>query len=268
MRAAMSIEAPDFMAPPIGPDEPWPRTVGAITTTRDAVQPGASALGSSRGRYARLNLATHVGDDAEAVAANRRALHASLGLARVQWLDQVHGRTCFEADARTLDTVPQADAAWTRERGLALAVLTADCVPVVIADRRGSLVAVAHAGWRGLVAGVLSAVVESLPEQPADLTAWLGPAIGPSAYEVGEEVVAAIAALPDGVRMMESCARPSGGSRRFLLDLFELSGQLLKQAGVSQVASERLCTHTDRRFYSYRRDGVTGRMATLAWLKE
>ena len=243
---------------------PWPASVGALGTTRGGC---GTLAGHSQGPYAHLNLATHVGDDPQAVAANRQLLGASTGVERVQWLDQVHGRRCIEASGETTARVPEADAAWTVERGLGLAVLTADCVPVVICDRAGSLVAVAHAGWRGLVGGVLQSVVDALPAAPADLLAWIGPAIGPDAYEVGEEVAAAVSGLADGDRLSRACASPGRVAGKYQLDLFTFSERLLEQAGVPVVHCERLCTHSDPRFYSYRRDGITGRMATLAWLR-
>lgn len=250
----------------IGPRSPlWPAGVRTLTTTRHGCGDGDLA-GHSGGVYARMNLAAHVGDDPRAVRANRQALAAATGVQRVQWLDQVHGRRCIEAGAETAASVPEADAAWTGARGLGLAVLTADCVPVVICDRAGSLVAVAHAGWRGLVGGVLSSVLDALPAAPSELLAWIGPAIGPDAYEVGEEVVAAVAGLSDGGRLSRACARPGRALGKYQLDLFSLSESLLEQAGVPVVYCERLCTHSDARFYSYRRDGATGRMATLAWL--
>lgn len=245
---------------------PWPPGVAALTTTRASIPGAPKASGASQGVYRSFNLAAHVGDAAAAVAANRQVLHGATGVTAIQWLDQVHGRRCIRANARSAATLPQADAAWTTERGLALAVLTADCVPVVVADRSGSLVAVAHAGWRGLVGGVLENLLSALPAPPAELIAWLGPAIGPGAFEVGGEVVAAIGALSDGGRLAAASARPRPGSDRWLVDLFTLAEALLRQGGIPQILSDRLCTFTDARFYSYRRDGVTGRMATLGWL--
>jgi hypothetical protein len=238
----------------------WPDTVGALTTTREFPD-GASAMGLGG-----WNLADHVGDEATAVAANRRALAGRTGVVRVQWLAQVHGTRCVEANAQTVSTVPEADAAWTRERHLGLAVLTADCVPVVVCDRVGAVLGVAHGGWRGLVSGVLETLLTALPARAEHLVAWLGPAIGPDAYEVGEDVAAAVAALPDGARLTATCLRPAGPGKHYL-DLFTLSAQLLERAGVPVVTTERLCSYSDRRFFSYRRDGRTGRMVTLAWLR-
>jgi hypothetical protein len=239
----------------------WPAGVHALTTTRRGPD----------GRYGPglngWNLADHVNDDPTAVAANRRLLAAHTGVDRVQWLTQVHGSRCVEARQDTAASVPQADAAWTRERGLGLAVLTADCVPVVVCDRQATLLGVAHGGWRGLVSGVLGNLLNVLPASPQDLMAWLGPAIGPTAYQVGGEVAAAVTALPDGEQLARACLRPGGPGRHYL-DLFTLTQQLLEKAGVATVISDRLCTYTDQRFFSYRRDGNTGRMVTLAWLDQ
>ncbi len=164
-----------------------------------------------------------------------------------------------------MTSAPEADAAWTREPNLALAVLTADCVPVVIAHRQAALVAVAHGGWRGLVAGVLQKLVAEVPAAPEDLVAWLGPAIGVAAYEVGEDVAAAVAgALGEEAG---ACLRP-GRPGKSHLDMYALSKRLLYRAGVGTVVTDALCTYSDQRFFSFRRDGATGRMATLAWLSE
>lgn len=238
----------------------WPAGCRAVTTTRRV--PDSARPGGLDG----WNLATHVGDASEAVARNRRALREAFGLARVQWLNQVHGTCVVEASAASVAMAPGADAAWTGERGLAVAVLTADCVPIALGDRAGSVAAVAHGGWRGLVDGVLTNLVAALPVPAAELVAWLGPAIGPAVYEVGEEVAARVAALPDGSRLIGQVLRPAGAPGKAFLDLFTLCTLLLERLGVRAVHSDRVCTYTDRRFFSYRRDGRTGRMATLVWL--
>ena len=185
----------------------------------------------------------------------------------VQRLIQVHGNRCIEARWETVGERPEADAAWTRARGMAVRVVTADCVPAVICDRAATVVGVAHGGWRGLVSGVLEALVDALPVAPGELIAWLGPAIGPAAYEVGHDVVSAVCGLADGERLAAACLRPGTPGKHYL-DLFTLSERLLERAGVGEVSTERLCTYSDRRFYSYRRDGTTGRMATFGWLRE
>lgn len=241
------------------PDALLPAQVRALTTTRHG--------GVSTGPYAGLNLALHVGDDPSAVAENRRRLMADTRCERIQWLNQVHGTACIQSTAENWQSVPDADAAWTTERGLGLAILTADCVPLVLWDRRGSVLAVAHGGWRGLVSGVIEQLLGQLPVAPEDLLAWLGPAIGPKVYEVGPEVADAV---NDRIRAGEGLApvlHPGVSQDRWQLDLFELSSRLLGGCGVTSVYSQRLCTASDRRFYSYRRDGQTGRMVTLAWLR-
>jgi YfiH family protein len=228
-----------------------------LTTTRTPAIPG--------GRFG-WNLAEHVDDEPAAVAAGRELLAVHSAVAQVQWLNQVHGRHCVRAGS-PVRPAPQADAAWTTEPGLGVAVLTADCVPVVVCDRGATVVGVAHGGWRGLVDGVLDSLLDDLPVAPSELIAWLGPAIGPASFEVGDDVIAAVAALPDGAALLAQCRRPSARGRH-LLDLFTLSEGLLRRQGVSTVYCERLCTVLDGRFHSYRRDGATGRMATLAWLRE
>lgn len=191
---------------------------------------------------------------------------AALGPGPMQWLQQVHGSHCIEATSETLAERPQADAAWTRQRRLSVSVVTADCVPVVLCDRDASVVGVAHGGWRGLVGGVLPALVAALPVPADSLVAWLGPAIGPQAYEVGDDVAGAVAALPEGSLLTWDCLVAGRRPGKYQLDLFTLSERLLQRAGVTQVFSDRLCTYSDERFYSYRRDGSTGRLVTMAWL--
>jgi YfiH family protein len=233
----------------------------ALTTTREG--------GVSEGRYEGFNLATHVGDVDAAVARNRALLGEGIGLERIQWLDQVHGTRCIEVVASTTDGVPQADAAWTTQRGLALAVLTADCLPVLFCRRDGGAIAVAHAGWRGLVAGVLPSVLRMLPGACGDYVAWIGPAIGVAAYEVGEEVAQAVLDMSDAGDSAAFCV-PASTTRvgKYQLDLAGLAARQLSYLGVAAVKGASVCSFTDQRFYSYRRDGSTGRMATLIWLPE
>jgi len=236
------------------PDWPAPPAVRVVTTTRQG--------GVSHGPWASMNPADHVGDDAAAVTANRARLSRQLALpAQPVWLHQVHGTGV--ADAVQAGVRPTADAAWAAQPGVVCAVLTADCLPVVFADRAGRCVAVAHAGWRGLAAGVLEAVVRSLPVPPPDLLAWLGPAIGPAAFEVGGEVRDAFTAVDP--RAADAFA--PGADTRWFADLYRLARQRLAACRVSAVYGGEWCTFRDAaRFYSYRRDGITGRMATLAWL--
>ena len=235
------------------PDWPAPATVRAVMTTR--------AGGVSAGPWASLNLASHVGDDPAAVAENRRRLRAGLDLpSEPSWLQQVHGHEV----ARLPQPLPDsADAAVAFERGPVCAVLVADCLPIFLASRDGDCVGVAHAGWRGLAAGVVEATVVALNCDPARLVAWLGPAIGPLAFEVGAEVRAAfIAGDPAATTHFHA-----GRAGRWMADLPALARRRLMDCGVSSVHGGGTCTVSDpARFYSYRRDGVTGRMAALAWL--
>jgi hypothetical protein len=236
------------------PEWPSPPGVRVISTLRLG--------GTSEGPYASMNLAMHVGDAAVSVEANRRMLRSTARLpSEPMWLEQVHGTQVVVHDGRS--DVPRADAAMTRGRGRVCAVMTADCLPVVLADRAGSRVAVAHAGWRGLAQGVLEATVRALHCPPAELIAWLGPAIGQQAFEVGTEVRDAFVA-----RSVQLAGCFAGNERgRFQADLYGLATAVLAEAGVTAVHGGGWCTASDpRRFFSFRRDGTTGRMATLAWL--
>ena len=239
----------------IEPDWPAPAHVRVLSTLRGG--------GVSDGPYASLNLAGHVGDRTEDVAANRLLLREAARLpAEPLWLEQVHG-TAVVRHAGSARTPPRADAAVAFEPGRVCAVMTADCLPVVFADRAGTRVGVAHAGWRGLVGGVLEATIAALAVPPADLHAWLGPTIGPAAFEVGPEVREAYLAKAAG---SASCFT-SNDRGRYLADIYGLARLALGAAGVASVHGGGWCTHADaQRFFSYRRDGVTGRMATLAWL--
>lgn len=234
------------------PDWPAPANVRACVTTR---------LGNaSHAPYQGFNLADHVGDDPLQVASNRRYLGEQLGC-RPAWLQQVHGTAVVRADA---NDEPQADGQWTDQPGLAAAVLTADCLPALFCNRAGTRVAAAHAGWRGLVAGVLEETVAALGE-PGQLLVWLGPAIGPSAFEVGPEVREAFLACQAEA---EAAFVPSANAGRWLADLYSLARLRLQAAGVSAIHGGGFCTVSDERFYSYRKSGVTGRFASLVWLAE
>jgi YfiH family protein len=213
--------------------------------------------GVSEGPFASLNLADHVGDDPAAVAANRRALATALALpGEPAWLEQVHGIAVADAAA---GPGQQADASVATEAGAVCAVLTADCLPVLLAHSDGTAVAAAHAGWKGLAAGVLEATVLRLG--PGRITAWLGPAIGPAAFEVGDEVRAAFVDPDPGAA---GCFRRVDGSLH--ADLYALARRRLFAAGVAEVHGGGQCTFTEAdRFYSYRREGRTGRLATLVW---
>lgn len=237
------------------PDWPLPPGVHALQTTRHG--------GISDGPWQSLNLGDHVGDDPGRVAANRLLLSARLPEVP-RWLNQVHGTTVLVADA-DIAGVPEADAAVARKVGRVCVVMTADCLPVLLCDRAGSVVAAAHAGWRGLRAGVLESTVAAMQVAPANLTAWLGPAIGPQSFEVGAEVREAFVAA-DPVAAQAFVAGTDG---RYLADLYLLARQRLLRMGVSSIHGGGLCTLCDpERYFSYRRDGVTGRMATLIWRQD
>lgn len=250
------MSTPDFILPN------WeaPATVRAVATTREG--------GVSKGAYAGFNLGTHVDDDPAAVSGNRRLLAGRLLLpAEPAWLDQVHGCDVVELDGIP-PSPPQADAALTRTPGVPLAVLTADCLPVLFCDEAGREIAVAHAGWRGLAGGVLENTVAAFDAAPETLHAWLGPAIGPDDFEVGNDVLEAFAARLPG---SEAAFEPHGHGdkeQKFLADIYQLARLALAGAGVTSVRGGGWSTVAEpKRFFSYRRDkGVTGRQATLIWL--
>jgi YfiH family protein len=255
------MQTPDFDC--LVPDWPAPPQVRALCSTR--------AGGLSSGRYASLNLGTHVGDAPQAVDANRKRLKATLG-AHAVFLEQVHGTAVLELDATTTDGM-QADAATTTLLGLACTVMVADCLPVLFCDANGSRVAAAHAGWRGLLGvhrrGILETTVESfgaLGAGAGELMVWLGPCIGPDAFEVGDEVRSAfVAASP----LAAQCFRPTAPGK-WLADLPGLARQRLQALGIARTfgndGSAAWCTVTQAsRFFSHRRDAVSGRMAACIW---
>ena len=239
----------------------WPAVAGvrALFTLRSA--------GASRAPYESFNLGAHVGDDPGAVRQNRRQLCAAHELPQEPlWLEQVHGTQVVDADhvrlAGAVQGPPRGDAAVSRQPGTVLAVLVADCLPVLFAALDGSAVAVAHAGWRGLAAGVLEATVVALASHGA-LQAWLGPAISSPHFEVGPEVREAFTAHDPAAAT--AFTANSGG--RWQCDLPALARARLAAAGVCSVYADTGCTFAQpQRFYSYRRDGVTGRNAALIWL--
>ncbi|MBE7376946.1 peptidoglycan editing factor PgeF [Pseudomonas lopnurensis] len=244
----MSARADDWLVP----DWPAPAGVRACVTTRSG--------GVSVAPFDRFNLGDHVGDEPTAVAWNRRYLQQTLGC-RPVWMSQVHSSVVIEAEPGICAV---ADASWSDRPGEACAVLTADCLPVLLCDRAGTRVAAAHAGWRGLAGGVLEATLQALAVPADELLVWLGPAIGPGAFEVGPEVREAFLA------QHAACAEAFGPSRnagRFMADLYRLARIRLAARGVSAVYGGGLCTFGDPRFYSYRRAPRTGRFASLVWLE-
>lgn len=258
----------------IAPDWPAPANVRAVSTTRSG--------GVSRGPYASFNLGTHVGDDPRAVAENRLQLRTELSLSREpHWLAQVHGaqvttighfdnplsptnvgdRVGVRVGKAAEETT--ADAAITRSTREVCAIMTADCLPVLLCDRTGKTVAAVHCGWRGLAAGILENTLAAMRTPPTEILAWLGPAIGPEAYEVGDEVRAALTkAHPEADQAFE----PRAGGK-WLCDICLIASQRLRRASVTHIYGGGFCTYSEReRFFSYRRDGECGRMASLIWL--
>jgi YfiH family protein len=233
------------------PDWPAPASVKACVTTREG--------GVSEAPFDSLNLGDHVDDRPEAVAENRRRLtdHFSIQPA---WLQQVHGIAVAHADPGIVAT---ADASWTTTPGIACTAMTADCLPALFCDRAGTRVAAAHAGWRGLAAGVLEATLDSLDVPAGEVLVWLGPAIGPKAFEVGPEVREVfINQLPEAAQAFV----PSDNAGKFMADIYLLARLRLAERGVTAVYGGGFCTVTDPRFFSYRRASRTGRFASLVWL--
>ena len=241
----------------IVPDWPAPPNVRTLITTR--------AGGVSRGAYAGLNLGLRSGDDVESVARNRAMLRQRLP-AEPLWLHQVHGTTVVEPN--NAEASPHADAALTRRPGKVCVALTADCLPLLICDADGTTVAAVHAGWRGLCSGVIEKTLRAMDRPPQGLLVYLGPAIGPKVYEVGAEVRAAfVAADQPGTPESEAAFSP-GRPSKFYADLYSLARMRLARNGVTRVYGGDYCTYTERdRFFSFRRDGATGCMASLIWME-
>lgn len=237
----------------IVPDWPAPANVKAASSLRSG--------GVSVGEYAALNLGDHVADDPLAVATNRERLQQALVLpASPKWLSQVHGIDCVDAASSPVGV--DADASFTTQAGVVSAVLTADCLPVLLCDKRGTTVAAVHAGWRGLAAGVIESTIAAMG-RPHEIMAWLGPAIGPQQFEVGAEVRAAFIARDEAAVDAFLPAREG----HWHANLYQLARLILKKQGVSAIYGGEWCTvSSPEDFYSYRRDGVTGRMATLIWM--
>ena len=222
-----------------------------------------------------MNLGAAVGDDAAAVARNRASFAAAIG-AQPVWLRQVHGTQVLRLQTGALENAARdtpADAAWTTESGIACAVLVADCLPVLLALRSGGAVAAAHAGWRGLAAGVLEATLHALCEgtgsAPGDVLAWRGPCIGPAHFEVGADVLEAFGSTPQAPHAAHFASRPrADGTPRWRADLAQLAHERLAAAGVQHIARSGRCTYGEPSdFFSFRRDRVTGRMAAAVWCR-
>ncbi|WP_346833551.1 peptidoglycan editing factor PgeF [Pseudomonas abietaniphila] len=233
------------------PDWPAPVGIKACVTTR--------AGGISLAPFDSFNLGDHVDDDPVAVAHNRALLTSRLHT-QPAWLKQVHGINIVEASPAE---VLQADASWSQTPGVACTIMTADCLPALFCNRQGTQVAAAHAGWRGLAAGVLEAAVDSFADAPSEVMVWLGPAIGPQAFEVGPEVRDAfIATHPETVEAFV----PSVNAGKFMADIYQLARLRLAAYGVTAVYGGGLSTYNDERFFSYRRGARTGRFASLVWI--
>lgn len=249
----MELIIPEWSAPP---------GVGTLSTTRRG---GVSRAPYDDGTGAGgMNLGTHVGDEPELVAHNRARLRTLLP-SEPAWLSQVHGATVLDA-AHVVDT-PPADASIATQPGVVCAIQTADCLPVLFCDRRGTVVGAAHAGWRGLAGGILENTVDRMRAVGGqEILAWLGPAIGPRCFEVGADVLAAFCERDPAMASAFTAIENRPG--KYLADIYALARRTLRNAGIDQVFGGELCTVTDKaRFYSYRRDKITGRMASLIWLK-
>jgi YfiH family protein len=239
----------------IYPDWPAPANVKALQTTRRG--------GISAAPYDTFNLGMHVGDDPVRVNRNRQLL-APLMPSEPVWLEQTHGMVVADADAAACRV--QADACIARHRGSVCVVMTADCLPVLLCDEAGTVVGAVHAGWRGLCDGVIEATVKEMGVAPHQLMAWFGPAIGPEAFEVGEEVRAAF--MAHDVKAAEAFI-PHGAQGKYHADIFRLARQRLNALGITRIHGGNYCTyHQQDKFFSYRRDGVTGRMGTFIWLAD
>jgi hypothetical protein len=236
----------------ITPDWPAADNIRAFCSTR--------IPGVSEGRYAGFNLSNHVNDAPQRVAQNRAELKQSLNLpAEPVWLEQVHGKRVVDASH---GTTAQADAAFSCAVNTVCAVMTADCLPVLICNRQGSKVAAVHAGWRGLLAGVIENTLAAMQQNPSDCLLWLGPAIGSQAFEVGAEVRQAFVDEIPATAAAFIDHKPG----HWLADIYQLARIRLRKKGLHAIYGGGLCTYTDAtRFYSYRRDGETGRMASLIW---
>ncbi len=239
------------------PDWPAPKNVRSLQTTRNG--------GISATPYASFNLGDYVGDAPLAVARNRMLLQPLLPSEPV-WLKQVHGTVVVNAAQAAC--LPEADACVSVHPGAVCVVMTADCLPVLLCDDQGSVVGAVHAGWRGLCDGVIEQTVQAMKVSPASMMAWLGPAIGSHTFEVGDEVRAAFVARQPRAAAAFIPSHLVGEGGKFLTDIYHLARLRLNDVGVTRIYGGGLCTYTDSaNFFSYRRDGVTGRMGTFIWLE-
>ena len=245
----------------ITPDWPAPMHVRAASTERIG--------GASEGPYTSQNLGLHVGDDAEVVLSNRRALMEALGLVTEPlWLEQLHGNIVLDLDTQETNSdfscnPPAADGVVTSQPDKPCVIMTADCLPVLFCDTAGTRIGIAHAGWRGLAAGVLSVAIKRMGIDPQALLVWLGPAISQNAYEVGDEVRQALMAFDQSAG---TCFKLNNAGR-WQADLYQFARRSLKADGVHAIYGGDFCTHTEsERFFSHRREAPCGRMATLIWL--
>jgi len=245
----------------IKPNWPAPKNIIAYTTTRLHEQ------GKSKPPYNNFNLAMHVDDNLNDVLQNRAILAKDLHLPNNPcWLKQEHTIDTVKIEKFSEWSDPIADASYTLENNLISAVLTADCLPILITDTEGSLVSAIHAGWKGLVAGIIEAAIKALPVQAKNLIAWMGPAIGPAAFVVGEEVKQQFISFDKTAKIaFKSTVEPN----KFWCNIYLLGKQRLNSVGVHNIYGGEFCTYSDpQKFYSFRRDGVTGRIATLIYKNE
>jgi polyphenol oxidase len=245
----------------ITPNWPAPANVKALQSTRTG--------GISLEPYNSLNLGSHVNDNPIHVAQNRQLLSQFLPSEPV-WLNQVHGVSVVDAAQTTC--IPDADASFTTHKNVVCVTMTADCLPILLCDTAGTLVSSIHAGWRSLCDGVIEATVEKLLAKPADLMAWLGPAIGPNAFEVGGEVREQFMAKDAKAELAFKTHGDNQEQNKWLCDIDKIATQRLNNLGITQIygggIDQDFCTFTEKdQFFSFRRDGVTGRMATLIWLE-
>ncbi len=233
-----------------------PEQVLLATTSREG--------GFSKPPYNNFNLGDHVGDDLALVTANRQLLYSSLNInGQIQWLEQIHGSDVVNVIAHQ-PVPPRADAAYTKQKGMALAILTADCLPILLSNKLGTEIAAIHAGWRPLAADILTATIDKFDCPANEIIAWLGPCIGPDAFEVGPEVKAQFLSLNSKL----NSAFNATNNGKYLANLHVLATRLLQVKGITTIHAMPECTHSNtQKYFSYRRDGQTGRMASVIAIK-